>query len=172
VDGMICITATEEKFSRKYLDGKWQALQNEAGNKGYEIKNGGLGKCFEFPDSEVDLSMADFLELNDDGFTIHNWPCFLSLDDSLFNSPVPEGLYGRTITDEEGNETILTWAQWGSTNLDGRPILTDGTRGIPLVHNHRQLTNVECAALYGLTGYTLLSKSQYDAMIPQQQGGE
>jgi hypothetical protein len=87
---MICITATEEKFSRKYLDGKWQALQNEAGNKGYEIKNGGLGKCFKFPASEVDLSMADFLELNDDGFTIHNWPCFLSLDAAKYSDPVPE----------------------------------------------------------------------------------
>ena len=164
---MICITATEEKFSRKYLDGKWQALQNEAGNKGYEIKNGGLGKCFDFPASEVDLSMADFLELNDDGFTIHNWPCFLSLDAAKYSDPVPEGIPDRIITDGEGVETVKTWAQWGSTShVD----LTDGTKGIPLVYNATQCTNVECAVLYGLTGYTLLNEVDYRALKPALDG--
>ena len=163
---MICITATEEKFSRKYLDGKWQALQNEAGNKGYEIKNGGLGKCFKFPASEVDLSMADFLELNDDGFTIHNWPCFLSLDAAKYSDPVPEGIPDRIITDDEGVETVKTWAQWGSTShVD----LTDGTKGIPLVYNATQCTNVECAVLYGLAGCTLLNEVDYRALKPAQE---
>ena len=163
---MICITATEEKFSRKYLDGKWQALQNEAGNKGYEIKNGGLGKCFKFPASEVDLSMADFLELNDDGFTIHNWPCFLSLDAAKYSDPVPEGIPDRIITDGEGVETVKTWAQWGSTShVD----LTDGTKGIPLVYNATQCTNVECAVLYGLAGCTLLNEVDYRALKPVQE---
>ena len=160
---MICITATEEKFSRKYLDGKWQALQNEAGNKGYEIKNGGLGKCFEFPASEVDLSMVDFLELNDDGFAVHNWPCFLSLDATKYSDLVPAGIPDRIITDDEGNETVKTWAQWGSTShVD----LTDGTKGIPLVYNSTSCTNVECAVLYGLTGYTLLNEVDYRALKP------
>ena len=163
---MICITATEEKFSRKYLDGKWQALENEAGNKGYEIKKGGLGKCFEFPASEVDLSMADFLELNDDGFTIHNWPCFLSLDAAKYSDPVPEGIPDRIITDGEGVETVKTWAQWGSTShVD----LTDGTKGIPLVYNATQCTNVECAVLYGLAGCTLLNEVDYRALKPAQE---
>jgi hypothetical protein len=160
---MICITATEEKFSRKYLAGKWQALQNEAGNKGYEIKNGGLGKCFEFPANEVDLSMADFLELNDDGFAVHNWPCFLSLDATKYSDPVPAGIPDRIIINEDETETVKTWAQWGSTShVD----LTDGTKGVPLVYNSTACTNAECATLYGLEGYTLLSEADYRALLP------
>jgi hypothetical protein len=160
---MICITATEEKFSRKYLGGKWQALQNEAGNKGYEIKNGGLGKCFEFPANEVDLSMADFLELNDDGFTIHNWPCFLSLDATKYSDPVPAGIPDRIIINEDETETVKTWAQWGSTShVD----LTDGTKGISLVYNSTACTNAECATMYGLEGCTLLNEVDYRALLP------
>jgi hypothetical protein len=169
---MIRVIADDGNFLPGYMAGKWwdtQLIQTAATRQCFVKRIGGSESCLEFTDAGL-LPLTAFLGSAPDGFTVHNWPCFLSLDDSLFNSPVPEGLYGRTITDGEGSETILTWAQWGSTNLDGRPILTDGTRGIPLVHNHRQLTNVECAVLYGLTGYTLLNEVDYRALKPALDG--
>jgi hypothetical protein len=87
----------------------------------------------------------------------------LSLDATKYNDPVPAGIPDRIITDDEGNETVKTWAQWGSSShVD----LTDGTKGISLVYNSTQCTNIECAALYGMTGYTLLNEVDYRALLP------
>lgn len=164
---MICITATPEKFGRKYLSGKWQPLINEAGNKGYEVEPGGLGECVKFPENEIDISLDEFFALGADGYTVENWPCFLSLDSAKYNDTVPDGIPDRIITDDEGNETVKTWAEWGSSeHVD----LTDGTKGIPLVYNHTACTNVECSVLSDLAGYTLLDTASYQALLPVGDG--
>ena len=70
-------------------------------------------------------------------------------------------------TDDEGNETVKTWAQWGSSaHVD----LTDGTKGIPLVYNYTACTNVEAALLVGLAGYTLLDTASYRELLPDPDG--
>jgi len=104
-----------------------------------------------------------FLGSAPDGFTIHNWPCFLSLASNLYNSEVPAGIPDRATTDDEGVETVKTWAQWGSsTHFD----LTDGTKGFQLAYNHTACTNVDVAVLSGLEGYELLSKAEFIALLP------
>lgn len=166
---MVKVIADDGNFLPGFMAGKWwdtQLIQTAATRQCFVKRMVGSESCLEFTDAGL-LPMAAFLGSAPDGFVIHNWPCFLSLDATKYNDPVPEGIPDRIITDDEGNETVKTWAQWGSTShVD----LTDGTKGIPLVYNSTACTNVECATLYGLEGYTLLSEADYRALLPVSDG--
>jgi hypothetical protein len=166
---MVKVIADDGNFLPGYMGGKWwgtQLIQTAATRQCFVKRISGSESCLEFPDAGL-LPMEAFLGSAPDGFTIHNWPCFLSLDAAKYSDPVPEGIPDRIIINEDETETVKTWAQWGSSShVD----LTDGTKGIPLVYNSTQCTNVECAALYGLTGYTLLNETDYRALKPVVDG--
>ena len=165
---MIRVIADDGNFLPGYMAGKWwdtQFIQTAATRQCFVKRIGGSESCLEFTDAGL-LPLTAFLGYVPDGFTIHNWPCFLRLDAAKYSDPVPEGIQDRIITDGEGVETVKTWAQWGSTShVD----LTDGTKGIPLVYNATQCTNVECAVLYRLAGCTLLNEVDYRALKPVQE---
>ena len=166
---MIKVIAPDANFLPDYMSGKWwdtQLIQTAATRQCFVKRISGGESCIEFPDATL-LPLAAFLGSAPDGFVIHNWPCFLSLDQAKYNDPVPDGIPDRIITDDEGNETVKTWAQWGSSaHVD----LTDGTKGIPLVYNYTACTNVEAALLVGLAGYTLLDTASYRELLPDPDG--
>jgi hypothetical protein len=128
---MVKVIADDGNFWPGFMDGKWWNTQliQFASTRGIKVtRMTGNDSYIEFPDADL-LPMSAFIGSAPDGFVIHNWPCFLSLDATKYNDPVPEGVPDRIITDDEGNETVKTWAQWGSaSHVD----LTDGTKGIPL----------------------------------------
>jgi hypothetical protein len=162
---MIKVIASDGNFLPGYMSGKWwdtQLIQTATTRQCFVKRISGDQSCLEFSDASL-LPLAVFLGSVPDGFTIHNWPCFLSLASNLYNSDVPAGIPDRTTTDDEGVETVKTWAQWGSSaHVD----LTDGTKGIPLVYNNTACTNVEAVVLSGLEGYELLSQAEYIALMP------
>jgi hypothetical protein len=166
---MIKVIAPDANFLPAYMSGKWwdtQLIQTAATRQCFVKRISGGDSCIEFPDATL-LPLTAFLGSAPDGFVIHNWPCFLSLTAAKYNDPVPEGIHDRIITDDEGVETVKTWAQWGSSaHVD----LTNGTKGIPLVHNYTACTNVEAVTLYGLAGYTLLDTASYRALMPVSEG--
>jgi hypothetical protein len=159
---MIKVTAPDSHFLPSYLDGKWWAMVTLAATRGFLVERLSDTTQLQFKDAEY-LPLNAFLAAAGDGFTIENYPVFLSLDAGKYNNEVPVSIPGRSTTDEEGVETVLTWAQWGSSeHVD----LTDGTKGIPLVSNYTALSNAECALLYKLVGYTLLSTAEYRDLLP------
>lgn len=162
---MIKVIAPDANFLPGYMSGKWwdtQLIQTAATRQCFVKRLNGGESCIEFPDSTL-LPLAAFIGSAPDGFVIYNWPCFLSLDASKYNDPVPEGIPDRLIYNEDETTTVKTWAQWSSSeHVD----LTDGTKGIPLVYNSTACTNVECAVLSGLVGYTLLDTESYKALLP------
>lgn len=159
---MIKVTAPDANFLPDYLDGKWWPMITLAITRGFQVVAKGDDAVLEFSQAKY-LSLNAFLAAAGDGYTIENWPCWLSLDAAKYNDPVPEGIPDRLIINEDETTTVKTWAQWGSSEHTD---LTDGTKGIPLVYNSTACTNVECAGLYGLAGYTLLDTASYIALLP------
>lgn len=163
---MIKVTAPDSHFLPGYLSGKWWPMITLAATRGFIVRRLSGDSQLEFTDGSY-LNLASFIASAADGFTVENWQCFLSLDAAKYNDEVPEGIPDRIIVNEEESETVKTWAQWGSSaHVD----LTDGTKGIPLVYNATACTNVECAVLNGLTGYTLLDQESYRALLPELGG--
>jgi hypothetical protein len=89
---MIRVIADDGNFLPGYMAGKWwdtQLIQTAATRQCFVKRIGGSESCLEFTDAGL-LPLTAFLGSTPDGFTIHNWPCFLSLDASKYSDPVPE----------------------------------------------------------------------------------
>lgn len=163
---MIKVTATDEKFTPFYLSGKWWTFITFATSRGFFVEKKSGYTQLIFSDWRY-LSLEYYLEAANDGYTIENYPVFLSLNYNLYNTDVPIGIPDRTIvTINENNEEIVTikkWSEWGSsTHID----LTNNTKGIPLVRAYKALTNVEVVNLHNIVGYTLMDQDIYIQYIP------
>lgn len=160
----IQVKASDEKFTPFYLNGKWWTLITFATTRGFVVEKKSQYTQLNFTDWRY-LSLSYFLDSANDGFTIENYPTYLSLDSSLYETEVPEGIPGREIADIDGQTvTIKKWSEWGSSD---HITLIDGTKGIPLVNNHVALKNTEVINLNSLTGYTIVDQDEYKTMIPE-----
>jgi hypothetical protein len=162
----VIVKGSDEKFTPFFLSGKWWSLITFASTRGFNVIRKSSHTQLEFSDSSY-LSLDNYLEAGRDEITVENYPVFLSLDSSLYESEVPEGFPDREIVDEDGNITILKWSQWGSSDhVD----LTDETKGIPLVYNYKYITNLDALIINDLVGYVLLNQDSYRELIPQIEG--
>lgn len=101
------------------------------------------------------------------GGEVYNYPIFASMTQAKFDGQVPEGIPGRTYTDDDGDEIIKTWAEWAVTST---PTLTDGTIGVPLQNRQEYIKGSEWITLDGVSGYVLLDTEAFRALLPQSEG--
>ena len=163
---MINVTATDEKFTPFYLNGRWLTLITFATSRGFLVYKKSNYTQLSFSDWRY-LTLDYYLLAAEDGYTITNYPVYLSLEPTLYNTEVPVGIPNRTtVTFNDNNEEVIVvkkWSEWGSSeHID----LTNNTKGIPLVTSYTALTNVEVANLNGITGYTLMDSDTYKQYIP------
>lgn len=159
----ITVKATDEKFTPFYLSGKWWTFITFATSRGFIVEKKSEYTQLTFSQWQY-LPLDNYLDAATDGYTIENYPIYLSLDADLYETEVPVGIPDREFGSLDSEDvTIKKWSEWGSSDhID----LSDGTKGIPLVYSHTYLNNVQAANLNGVTGYTLLNQDQYKEKIP------
>lgn len=87
----------------------------------------------------------------------------VEMTDAKFNGNVPNTIPNYQTTDDEGVTTPVTWSQWVGNNT----VVTN-------TNNKKMFQLWGCTAsqaksLVGVTGYTVLSKTEYQALVPVQE---
>ena len=101
------------------------------------------------------------------GGEVEELPLFIELTAAKYAADVLVGIPNRSVTDENGNETVLKWSEWKrETNthqeISGKFYIMTNANISPAY-----LKASEFAVIYGKAGYNLLTNAEYAALLPQ-----
>lgn len=91
---------------------------------------------------------------------------FLAVEMTLdkFNGEVPVDIPNRLIKEDGQEDVVKTWAQWVGNNT-----VVTNTNGKKMFHLWG-CDAVQAKSLVGVSGYTVLDKAEYKALVPVQEG--
>ena len=107
------------------------------------------------------------------GGDVEGFPLFLELTEAKYATDVPDGITNRSVTDDEGNTTVLKWSEWKGANMTHAEY--GGKFYVPLnsnVPHGEHLKASEAVTLIGKAGYALKTTDEYRAIIAANSGDE
>lgn len=100
------------------------------------------------------------------GFEVENMELVIEMTEAKYDNQVIAGVPNRTVTDEEGNETVLKWNEWKKPNMKhyhiGDKYYIPTNAGIKT----RYMKGSEFINVHGKTGYKLLTMAEFAALQP------
>jgi hypothetical protein len=108
------------------------------------------------------FTLADAQAIVAVGGEVEGLPLFLELTALKYDNQVPVGIPNRSVTDTEGNTTVLKWNEWKASNMTHAEY--GGKYYVPLnanVAGGEYLPASIAVTLIGLTGYTLKTTEEY-----------
>lgn len=111
------------------------------------------------------LTLEDVSAILSAGGEVEGLPIYIEMTAAKYASDVPAGIPNRSITDEEGVETVLKWSEWKGSNMTHAQY---GTKHyVPANSNiagGEYMKGSEFMVLNGVSGYKLLTEAEYKAV--------